>query len=212
MNAKLAVLAGLIALFAVLSIFAQPQLRPVAATASGIALVPAAVGEYLPVNSWHTELRGDLVEEGAVFAPSAGAGDPVQLDFFRNGRKTHNGIGCFLNQGESLLNENIRTLQTASGQIQFDVALLRTEDTIRIVAATECSARGCSEQALPLEFSFAALSQGSIDYGVVPVSVTLMHPSGTTSESDTETLLEQELSKAISAIDLQPARRLAALQ
>ena len=114
--------------------------------ASG-ALLPAEVGPYRIASKWRNDPHGWEPEEGALYSRGEGA-NPVQLDLRLNPTRQHNGIGCYLINGEMLTAESLRTVRTADTVVAFDVAFTIDGGNERLVAATECFAQGCTETRL----------------------------------------------------------------
>ncbi|MDE2235665.1 MAG: hypothetical protein KGK44_08975 [Gammaproteobacteria bacterium] len=213
---------------AVLGIFAiawlgHAVLRPAhvvyGTRAESIRLVPVELGAAHQISHWRNRQpgRGDLVETGAIYAGSMFVPAPVLLDFFRGADVQHNGIACFLIQGESLTQEHLMQLPTLTGFAVFDVGVVRTPGQIRLVAATECTARGCYADKLPFlgnfwhQWNWMNLVAGPVD-GVVPAAVILTQKTDSQHEQQVITQLRAELARAVAQIDLTPARRLAAAQ
>jgi len=182
-----------------------------------VVLVPAALDGASMLKRWRNQRSGTIVEVGALYAASHFGPAPVLLDFRRGDPRTHNGIGCFLGQGETLDSERLHTLTTAYGTAVFDVGILRTPDQVRLIAATECTADQCVEEKLPMLDQFwhqwdlkhlMTQTAGS----VVPVAVILTRKTGGYSADDIVAALEDELRHVAAVLDLRPARRLAAVQ
>lgn len=189
----------------------------VRAGGAGIVLVPAELDGAPMRKHWRNPQRGTIVEVGAQYAASHFGPSPVMLDFFRGDPHTHNGIGCFLGQGESLDSENLRTLATADGKAVFDVGILRTPGQVRLIAATECTPERCLAQKLPLPGHFwhqwdpENLSLQSTA-SVVPVAIILTHKTDGYSAEGITDALKDELRHVAGVLDLRQARRLAAVQ
>ncbi len=184
---------------------------------NNIKLVPKTLGGAEQLKHWHNDLHDSIVEVGALYAAGGFGPAPVLLDFRRNYPRTHNGIGCFLNQGETLDSENLQTLQTASGTAVFDVGILRTPGQVRLIAATECTSGKCVEEKLPFLNRFwkqwslknlLANQSGS----VVPAAIILTRKTEAAGADAAITELQAELKKVAAVVDLAPARRLAAAQ
>lgn len=217
MNARLGAVAALALAGIGFNALGLVRHGPVLDTGSGIRLLQSQVGEYRQTEkSWHNAMgRGGTIEEGAVY--SNGAGVPVQLDFFRHNHEPHNGLGCYLAGGETLLWERMQHLPTLNGNAEFDLGLAQTKGTLRLVAATECRAGGCSEVPLPMWRQlgdFKKLIPQLFDDpsgAVVPVSIVLTVPADQRDPA-LEADLMRQLQTFIAALDLAPARKLAAIQ
>ena len=187
--------------------------------AESIRLVPPELGAAPQVSRWHNPQpgRADVVETGAIYAASAFGPAPVLLDFFRGDDAPHNGIACFLIQGESLTQEQLMRLPTLTGPAVFDVGVIRTPGEIRLVAATECTAQGCNAQTLPFwhgfwrQWTWKNLAIGPIK-GVVPAAVILTQKTDAGQAPTVIAQLRAELVRAVARINLDPAERLAAAQ
>lgn len=188
--------------------------RSVSPAAASVVLVPETIGPLRIAQRWNNPQRDGAVEQGALY--NAASGVALQLDFFRNRAYMHNGIGCYLMEGESLAWERPRTLRMASADAQFDLALLSTGDGLRLVAATECTAEKCVERTLwgqavagsQLRWDGATRRLQS----VVPVSIVLSSPLNGEEPAVVEARLMSQLQDAAGLIDLAPAQKLAALQ
>jgi len=188
--------------------------RQASPAAAAVVLVPETLGERSISKRWNNLLRGGIVEDGAVFSGASGV--PVQLDFFRNRPTAHNGINCYLLEGESLTWERPQVLQMATAPAQFDVALLSSNDSLRLIAATECSAGGCNEHGLwgePVGNSKLRWTSANAPHeAVVPVSIVLSSPLDGAEPAVVEARLMSQLQDAARLIDLAPAQKLASLQ
>lgn len=187
--------------------------------ARSIHLVPAVLGGAPRTRRWrHPQPgQGDLVETGAIYAAGTFGPVPVLLDFFRGADAPHNGIACFLIQGESLTEEQLLKMRTLTGAAVFDVGVIRTPGQIRLVAATECTAGGCNAETLPFwrgfwrQWNWKNLATGSTK-GVVPAAVILTQATDAGQAPAAVAQLHAELLRAVAGIDFNPARRLAAAQ
>jgi hypothetical protein len=216
MNARLGAVAALALAGIGFNALGLVRHGPVLDTGSEIQLLQPQVGEYRQTEkSWHNAMRGGTIEEGAVY--SYGAGVPVQLDFFRHNHEPHNGLGCYLAGGETLLWERMQHLPTLNGNAEFDLGLAQTKGTLRLVAASECRAHGCSEVPLPMWRQFADFKKlipqlfDDPTGDVVPVSIVLTVPADQRDPA-LEADLMRQLQTFIAALDLAPARKLAAIQ
>lgn len=189
------------------------------AAADSIQLVPAKLGAAPQIRRWRN-LRpghGNLVESGALYAAGAFGAAPVLLDFFRGDNAPHNGIGCFLDQGESLTNERVMTLSTRTSPQIFDVGVVETPSLVRVIAATECSSNGCTAELLPflghywMQWRWSNFVDDHI-HGVVPAAVILTQKTDARQAPMVIAQLRGELVRAVAQIDLVPAQRLAAAQ
>jgi hypothetical protein len=188
--------------------------------ASAIVLLPATLGERHITKRWHNLLGSTTIEEGALYA--GGANVPaVQLDFYRNSPVRHNGVVCYMTQGETMIWDKPRVLRTHDGTAQLDVALFRGGGQLRIAAATECSVQGCAESSFNDEIATGSevhqqswrLQASSVRWSVVPVSVVMARTvRGADDEDAVAADMERDLETALQQIDLTPARKLAALQ
>ncbi|MGH8377632.1 MAG: hypothetical protein ACRER7_01650 [Gammaproteobacteria bacterium] len=198
--------------------FGPPHLASRVAVDS-IRLVPAALGPSAQLRRWRNPQpgRGNLVEAGAVYAAGVFGPAPVMLDFFRGSDAPHNGIACFLIQGETLTEEKLVPLRTLSGTAVFDVGIVRTPGQLRLVAATECSASVCNSTRLPFlsrfwtQWNWKSLLNGPVN-GVVPAAVILTQQTRAGSEQTSVAELRGELARAVAKMDFTPAERLAAAQ
>ncbi|HET8552120.1 MAG TPA: hypothetical protein VFM97_06575 [Gammaproteobacteria bacterium] len=221
MYAKLLVLSACVLGFGVLAHGLTPRHFAVAnVNTAQVVLVPTTLGGAAQVERWRNPGAGSIVEVGALFAAGVHGAAPVILDFFRGYPHGHNGIGCFLNHGETLISEQLRRIETANESALFDVALLRTENQLRLVAATECAADGCAERAVLTwkalwQQGLRALTRSAPD-GVVPAAIILTHPLDAgiskAQEAAVAMQLRAELERVIANVDLEPAMRLAKAQ
>lgn len=180
-----------------------------------VQILPEQIGAYSKTTEqWRNERPAGLIEEGAKYAAATGL--PAQLDFYRHDPQSHNGLGCFLLLGETLLWEHVQRLPVKNGFADFDLGLAQTRESLRMVAASECRASGCSEVPLVLKSlgDFKKLASQLVTEStnaVVPVSIVLTAP---TAERDPamEAELMRQLHSFIANLDLEPARRVAMLQ
>ena len=205
MNTKLAAFVALVVCYGSVSAKYWP-ISPdqTAPERADIVLLPQMIGDRQIVRQWNNDLESGDIEQGAVYATAKGT--PVQLDFFRTRFHAHNGVACYLSEGESLVEDGLRTLKTSTDGAVFDVALLRSENALRIVAATECAANQCAEQPVSAPLQAAFLPQRSL----VPTSIMLTRPVGKDDGAAVAAQLNRELEEVIAQINLEPARRLAA--
>lgn len=216
MNTRLLAVAALAAAGFGLNAFGVVKVNNVLDEGDAIQILPQEVGEYRKTaQSWRNAPQRWMIEEGAMY--SDGKGVLVQLDFFRRDSQSHNGLGCYLGQGESLLWEHLQQLPTLNGKADFDLGLTQTKEMLRLVAASECRAGGCSEVPLPLWKQLSDFKRLVLQLfaqpgdAVVPVSIVLTVPA-TTRDPALEAALIHQLQTFIAALDLEPARKLAALQ
>ena len=187
---------------------------PASGAASSIVLLPSSIDGLSMWRHWDNALGG-AVEQGAEYS-NAEIGRSVQLDFFRNVRTRHNGALCFVGRGERVRSESVRAVQLHDGAAVFDILVTRAEQQLRLVAATECQAGGCSEEESGVVKPWRHLEMRSLFGGdpqpVVPVSIILMRDlpgEDAQSLAATESVLKQDFERAAAQLDLEPARRLA---
>ena len=213
---KLATLAVIVAAANVANAYIELPVTPTA-NADAVTLLPDLVGDAQPVHHWKHPLSGAVIEEGALYQSSTG-GPLIQLDFYRNSREPHNGAACYLLQGERLRSESLLTVQTRNGAATFDVMLSSDSRHLRLAAATECTAEGCTEQPV---LTPTALFWRKWDWRklidparrpVVPTSIVLLQ-DWDEPDADRQAQAEQEIQQTFvqvaREVDLEPARRLA---
>jgi len=218
MNAKLATLALGVLVFAGLHRITAPHTfwTNQAETAGSINLLPAAIGSASIVRQWNNVRSQQVIEQGALYASNDPADTPVQLDFFKGNPDTHNGVICYLFQGEALLWQHLETVPTAGKPVIFDLGLTRAGQQLRLVAATECTAQGCTEQPVPVndyfwtQWSLKNLTQPRTP--VVPMSIVLTRPIGAGGLEATQSQLLTAFYHATAQLDLSPVQQLAAAQ
>lgn len=224
MKLKLALLAMAALVFGALSQWAagQQSAPSYGPQAQALVLLPATLNGWSIREHWDNPWPSGAIEQGALYALAGLSADQakvqgVQLDFNRNNSSTHNGIACYLVQGESLVWQRLQTVRFATAPTVVDLALLRTRDRLRLAAATECRSSGCSERPLPvlsqLWQGFNASLNAQPAASVVPVSIVLQ--ADTDADHDlaaTQAALLDRFERAAAQIDLAPAQRLAALQ
>ncbi len=144
----------LLALAIVIAFFGASQSRhlrlrpPVDSLDGSTRLLPSSIGPYrITERRWRNELGNSLVEQGAIYSAANGASD-VQLDFQLHSRMEHNGAGCYLAQGTSFVAQQVRAVRTRDSGATFDISFFRDNDHLRLVAATECFSRECTETPL----------------------------------------------------------------
>lgn len=183
-----------------------------------ITLVPSTLGRAPTVKRWRNHLAGGRIETGALYAAGVYGAAPVLLDFYRNTARTHNGIACFLDQGDTLVSQRLMRLRTAHGFVVFDVAVTHTRDQVHLIAATECTSKGCTTQKIPLLTNFWKQWNlqdllGAGPHGVVPAAVILTRKvTGQGPRATAVAALRAELFRVTPYIDFSRARRLAAAQ
>jgi hypothetical protein len=183
-----------------------------------IALVPSVLGRAPVVKRWRNHLTGGRIETGALYAAGVYGAAPVLLDFYRNTPRIHNGIACFLDQGDTLVSQRLMRLRTAHGFVVFDVAVTHTLDQVHLIAATECTSKGCTTQKIPLLTNFWKQWNlqnllGAGPRGVVPAAVILTRKvKGQGPRVAAIAALRAELLRVTPYIDFSRARRLAAAQ
>ncbi len=218
MLARFGVLIALVLVFGFLGYRALGGHDPDRSDHRAIALVPSMLGRAPVVKRWRNHLAGGRIETGALYAAGVYGAVPVLLDFYRNTARTHNGIACFLDQGDTLVSQRLMRLRTAHGFVLFDVAITRTSERIRLIAATECTSEGCTIRKIPLLTNFWKQWNlqdllGAGPHGVVPAAVILTHKvKGQGSRAATIVALRAELLRVTPYIDFSRARRLAAAQ
>jgi hypothetical protein len=150
MRGRVAVLAGVLAAFAVQHLWRTHARREKPVEPALALAVPEALGPYRAVEQWNNRLEGGVIERGAAYAePGSDARDAVVFDFFLNRRTRHNGALCYLYQGESLRWERKHTVSIDQRPVSFDLALLNADGGLRLAASTECSDTGCNGDSLP---------------------------------------------------------------
>lgn len=218
MLARFGVLIAFVLVFGFLGYRALGGHDPVRGDHRAITLVPSTLGRASVVKRWRNHLTGGRIETGALYAAGVYGAAPVLLDFYRNTARTHNGIVCFLDQGDTLVSQRLMRLRTAHGFVVFDVAVTHTLDQVHLIAATECTSRGCTTQKIPLltnfwkQWSLRNLLEAG-PHGVVPAAVILTRKvTGQGSRATAIVALRAELLRVIPYIDFSRARRLAAAQ
>lgn len=190
------------------------------AAGAAIALLPASLNGEAVATRWSNPQPGGVVEQGAVYGAAGGQKLPVQLDFYRNRDREHNGILCYVSQGEAILWHQFRDVATQGGTTRFEIAITDAGELLRLTAATECRKDGCTEREYSYRFGvpWTLLSTwrrfGGADDGeaVVPMSIVLQYPFPDNSRD--RDAMQQELLRqfeaAAAATDLRPAQQLAA--
>jgi hypothetical protein len=189
-----------------------------------IVLVPGTLDGLNAARRWNHPLdEKDLIEDGAVFTDAAGERS-VLLDFWRGARAEHDGIFCFVLQGESVLREQLIEVETRSERALFNVALLRNGGRMRLAASTHCRPEGCT--AVPLRWGaapaagspLAALRQVRVGLRpahepIVPVSLVLEYPrqAVTLDTGETSERLISDFRRVARDLDLAPVQQLARL-
>jgi len=80
---------------------------------------------------------------------SAVAGVPAQLDFYRRGLRPHNGMAAICYRAKRCYGASAAPADI-KWSAEFDLGLAQTREGLRLVAASECRAGGCSEVPLPV--------------------------------------------------------------
>lgn len=185
-----------------------------------IDLIPPALAGLATTKRWRHPLdeRG-VVEDGAVYSAPDGA--QIMVDYWRGIRGEHNGIFCFVVQGESVVREQSMQVQTRAGRSDFTVALLRNGGSLRLAASTHCRPDGCEGSPLRLGSapftgspwaSLLSLRLGLLPMHepIVPLTVLVEHPGRIATDGvEMERQLLEEFRRVAGDLDLRPAQELA---
>lgn len=223
MKARIAVLAVFVSILGVINLSASPA-RVI--NSNAVILVPPAIGEFQRSDTvWNIRRADGSSEEGAVYklaASGSNVGMPVQLDFFRNVDAKHDGVMCYLLQGELLHHSELISLRTTPKPVRLLLSLTGTKNRLRLVATTECFANYCDEENLQSGWGFhvpefaslkaALIGRVQNTSGVVPVSVMLTAEVNNDNRHKTEQELRRQMHDFLQAFDFSPAQLQAASQ
>lgn len=223
MKARLAVLAVFVSILGIINLSSSPAR---VLNSNAVVLVPPAIGEFQRSDTvWNIRHADGSSEEGAVYKLATSGGDagmPVQLDFFRNMDEKHDGVMCYLLQGELLHRSELISLHTGPKPVRVLLSLTGTKNRLRLVATTECFANYCDEENLQSGWGFhlpefaslkaAVIGRAQNTSGVVPVSVMLTAEVNSDNRQKTEQELRKQMQVFLQAFDFAPAQLQAASQ
>ena len=219
MNGKLILLAVAAVGLGALGQLLLPQPLPVSAQAHAVVLLSQTLDGLPIAQRWDNPRPNGTVEQGALYATDGNKVAGIQLDYYRHSPTLHNGIGCYLTQGERLLSQRMTPVRFADSTQEVDLALTRSVDQVRLIAATECGTDACNEQSLPFGRDFwrslrlQSKPSTSTAESRVPVSIVMTAPLAAHQDpTATQAALLARFHRIAAQIDLAPARRLAALQ
>lgn len=189
----------------------DPATRAVSST-----LLPTRVGDWRAERKWGNGLSGGVMEQGALYSRPVD-GIKTRVDLLLRSPGPHNALFCYLIRGTKFTHMAVHRVQAANSGATFDVALVRSREAgsgLRLVAATECSADGCTETGVSSRgFVFPRLTDlGTLfepPSGVVPVAIDVMP---TDSKSADPPALRGDFRNFVGAFDLRPIERVAAHQ
>ena len=187
--------------------------------ANELQIVPTRIGRFVRTEKQWKIIRDDgVIEEGAMYSDDAHGsktldGAPVQLDFYRAYNKPHNGLLCYIGQGERLLWTRHFILQNPNQSIRFLIGLTESDGQLRLTAATECDSDHCDEESFDKEWHFRRPSahQRSIE-GIVPMSVVIIQPTAGANPVQVERELIEKMNSFLDAFDFDPIFALARSQ
>lgn len=163
--------------------------------------LPAAIGSFNKSRHWRSRIDLGAFEVGASYRDGQ---VEAALDFLLGAEGPHNGVVCSLIQGYSLLDQRLRGIRTAGGSVVFDVALLRDDKGLALVASSECYPSGCSERMVADGPGVGLFFYSSPRGAVVPVSIVVRELRARPAESTAaeELWLRQGLTRFAGGLDL----------
>lgn len=163
--------------------------------------LPPAIGNFKNSRHWRSKLDLGAFEVGASYRDGQ---VEAALDFLLGAEGPHNAVVCSLIQGYSLLDQRLRSIRTAGGSVVFDVALLRDDKGLALVASSECYPSGCSEGMVPDGPGVGLFFYSSPRGAVVPVSIVVRELRARPAESTAaeELWLRQGLTRFAAGLDL----------
>jgi hypothetical protein len=213
---------------------APPQLNPLA---EAIELTPPRMGSFVRQSqTWKIRFSAGHIEDGALYSNAELPEVPIQLDFYRGLNKDHNGLVCYLAQGETLLWIHTRSMSHHGQDITMQWGLTRSEDQLRLTAVTVCGPNRCHAPARPTQWSLNiqhVLGLGktapgppnpspdpqdargdSIDRsrGLVPMSIVITQRFSAGQQERVQQLLQDRLQLFLEAFDFDSVMQLARLQ
>lgn len=196
---SMGVLAALIVLVAW---FKSPVIDPrdQLAEAARVQILPSQSGEFhLTDQRWKIQQANGVIEEGGWYEDEVepASSMPVQLDFYRQASMDHNGLYCYLMQGEKVVRSELVTLSAHNAldtqPVIVLVALTRSESLSRWVLVTECFSQKCVERSTDFALNFGALGWDPASVfsrhayeAVVPMSISV----SVNTTADTRDILE----------------------
>lgn len=238
MKAKLAVLALAVALLGWVNwpifLVADVSGSTKNSLADAVQLVPYEFGDFERTEPhWHIVRNDGAIEEGSIYRikqnkvlekelGALSANSKVQLDFYRAYNKKHNGLMCYIGQGETLRWTRHQSVQDPSLKINVVLGLTQLDRQLRLTAAAECYADSCDETPPEthwgVSFSpWAPLSKDktvveSQGRGVVPMSVVMTSEFDDTNRAQVEHDLLARMDSFLSTFDFAKVKHLASLQ
>lgn len=222
MKTKLIVLAVLVC--GLWSVHVPISLQTHAGAAAEIPLLPLRIGEFQRTASmWKLKHSSNTSEEGAMYVlPSSATSIPVQLDFFRFSNKPHNGLICYLGQGERLNWLQKKILNASTHPVNVLLAMTESENQLRLVATTECYADHCAEENIQSRLGFSLpdfaplkmLHKGSVfaPHGVVPLSIVMKADIHGDNRDQLEREMRTQMTAFLDVFDFSQVQRQAAIQ
>jgi hypothetical protein len=198
----------------------QPASRPGSnPLADAIDLVPLRIGSFQRQSQiWKIDRSDGAIEEGAMYAKVSEPEHAIQLDFYRAYNKAHNGLLCYLGQGETLLWTQSMVLNHKHHAIQLLLGMTQSDHRLRLTAATECFAEHCHEEFLPTQWSVHTTpgwfwSDSGVELkptaGLVPMSIVLQQSFSEGQQAHIQHAMMQRLQAFLDAFDFAPVMALA---
>lgn len=183
---------------------------------ASVPLLPPSIGPYsITERRWRNVLGNSVVEQGAIY--SAPDGGEVQLDLRLHSPVVHNGAYCDLIKGASLVTQQVREVRTRDSGATFGISLFRDNDRLRLVAATECFSRRCTETPVVVagwrlpKLSLNTLLDPRRDPST-PVSVVIERAVSSDGWRAAEQRLLAEFERFAAELDLTAVRQLSAME
>jgi hypothetical protein len=194
--------------------------------AAQLELLPAEVGAFhRDAEHWKILRPDDSIEEGAMYRGEQHPDVRIQLDFYRQYDKEHNGMLCYVGQGEELMWQRQVVLNANDSNVVIALGLTRFEHQLRLIAATECYADGCQEMPFSDQWGIqvphsarihraqkmTALAQ-RIGIGIVPMSMVLTMSFEEDEREKAEEKMLSAMNQFIASFDFSQPIKLARLQ
>jgi len=112
--------------------------------ANSDSLLPRHVGDYWIRDTWLTKTNGGrYYEVGGLYSPANAPGNEIEMIVVLNMPNPHDSIYCQLVKGENISWRAVKRLKTADSTATFDVALIKHDDGVELLASTNCWSKGC---------------------------------------------------------------------
>lgn len=192
--------------------------------AQAIDLTPASMGLFKRQDqTWRILRKDGSIEEGAMYALPDHPEASIQLDFYRQFNKEHNGLLCYLLQGETLVWTQTFVTYMHQQKITLLLGLTQSDNQLRLTAVTECYSDACIELDVSSAWTIklapdSPAATGTLarsnqaSKGVVPMSVVITQPYAAGQAQHVEQQLVTVMHSFLKSFDFQTVMQLAEYQ